>query len=131
MYVYSKMYPSYSLLCDFYKTSDCYDIAVFCTIMSCLTWYVHSRFNFLDKCRLPLQSSNWLQRNSFSWTKDPNGLETFARTCFNRTTYFAINAIKQCIFYIIVKRLHVKVSTRYWSVVKESDVKQTKSISNS
>ena len=30
----------------------------------------------------------------------------------------------------IVKRQHVKVSTKYWSVVNESDVKQTKSISN-
>ena len=30
----------------------------------------------------------------------------------------------------IVKKLHVKVSTRLWSVVNESDVKQTKSISN-
>ena len=31
---------------------------------------------------------------------------------------------------LIVKRQHVKVSTKYWSVVNESDVKQTKSISN-
>jgi len=31
---------------------------------------------------------------------------------------------------IIVKRQHVNVSTKYWSVVNESDVKQTKSISN-
>ena len=30
----------------------------------------------------------------------------------------------------IVKRLHVKISTKHWSVVNESDVKQTKSISN-
>ena len=32
--------------------------------------------------------------------------------------------------YVIVKRQHVNVSTKYWSVVNESDVKQTKSISN-
>ena len=30
----------------------------------------------------------------------------------------------------IAKRQHVKVLTRYWSVVNESDDKQTKSISN-
>ena len=33
-------------------------------------------------------------------------------------------------FLIIVKRQHVKVSTRHWAVINESDDKQTKSISN-
>ena len=28
-------------------------------------------------------------------------------------------------YYIVLKRLHVKVSTRHWSVLNESDVKQT------
>ena len=31
----------------------------------------------------------------------------------------------------ILKRQHVKVSTKYWSVINVSDVKQTKSISQS
>ena len=73
----------------------------------------------VDKC-LPSLVIGWLnaQDKCHHYCKSKNA---------EKTCSFGIRKKKSLVIKI-VKRLHIKVSTRYLSVVNESDVKHTKSL---